>query len=59
MRLRSLPQGFYCHLPEDRILVIHWLSGENKLLYADLERIIKGKPFMEFRTKKVETLLVS
>lgn len=30
---------------------------ENKLLYADLERTIKGKPFMEFRTKKVETHL--
>lgn len=30
---------------------------ENKLLYADLERTIKGRPFMEFRTKKVETLL--
>lgn len=30
---------------------------ENKLLYADLDRTIKGKPFMEFRTKRVETLL--
>lgn len=30
---------------------------ENRLLYADLERTIKSKPFIEFRTKKVETLL--
>ena len=30
---------------------------ERKLLHADLDRTIKGKPFMQFKTKKVERFL--